>query len=174
MWGVCTYTEKDRSRERERLSISNLLPLYRSAWHSKGRYTEGSNSPCSSSQEGGHGGQAECCKGRLCQRCSSKGKASCFPLYPHHLPPSFPPFPCPSFPPSLPPSFPPFFPVQAIYERLFQFVLKRINQTVEVSLPEGAHSTVISVLDIYGFEVFGVNRSVWFFCTTHSCPFISP
>lgn len=48
--------------------------------------------------------------------------------------------------------------VQAIYERLFAYVVKKINESVKVELPEGISSTVISVIDIYGFEVFGVNR----------------
>ena len=47
---------------------------------------------------------------------------------------------------------------KAIYERLFGYVVRRINENVEVQLPEGDISTVISVIDIYGFEVFGVNR----------------
>jgi len=44
-----------------------------------------------------------------------------------------------------------------IYERLFQMVVNRINKAVEVVLAKGSPSNVISVLDIYGFEVFGVN-----------------
>ncbi len=49
--------------------------------------------------------------------------------------------------------------LQAIYERLFQLVVARINKAVEATdLPRASSSTVISVLDIYGFEVFGVNR----------------
>ena len=34
----------------------------------------------------------------------------------------------------------------------------KINENVEAHLPEGERSTAISVIDIYGFEVFGVNR----------------
>lgn len=37
-------------------------------------------------------------------------------------------------------------------------VVNRINKAVEVVLAKGSPSNVISVLDIYGFEVFGVNR----------------
>ena len=48
--------------------------------------------------------------------------------------------------------------LQAIYERLFVHVVKKINENVEAHLDEEETSTVISVLDIYGFEVFGVNR----------------
>ena len=47
---------------------------------------------------------------------------------------------------------------QAIYERMFVYVVKKINENVEAHLTEDETSTVISVLDIYGFEVFGVNR----------------
>ena len=50
--------------------------------------------------------------------------------------------------------------IQLIYERLFWYVVGKINENVKVELPEGVPSTVISVIDIYGFEVFGVNRSV--------------
>ncbi|CAI8055484.1 Unconventional myosin-Id [Geodia barretti] len=46
---------------------------------------------------------------------------------------------------------------KAIYERLFVHVVKKINENVEAHLDEEETSTVISVLDIYGFEVFGVN-----------------
>ena len=51
-----------------------------------------------------------------------------------------------------------FFHSQLIYERLFQMVVTRINRAVEVQLAKGVPSHVISVLDIYGFEVFGINR----------------
>ena len=37
-------------------------------------------------------------------------------------------------------------------------VVKKINENVEAHMDEEESSTVISVLDIYGFEVFGVNR----------------
>lgn len=46
---------------------------------------------------------------------------------------------------------------KALYERLFLLVVRRINKAVHVDLPPGTKSTVISVLDIYGFEVFGIN-----------------
>ena len=53
-----------------------------------------------------------------------------------------------------------FYPsvLQVIYERLFGYVVEKINDNVKVELPEGISGTVISVIDIYGFEVFGVNR----------------
>lgn len=50
---------------------------------------------------------------------------------------------------------------QALYQRLFQWVVNRINS---VMAPRGRDArrdgkdTVIGVLDIYGFEVFPVNR----------------
>lgn len=47
--------------------------------------------------------------------------------------------------------------IQAIYERLFSLVVKRVNTAVVVNFPPHRTKTVISVLDIYGFEVFGVN-----------------
>ena len=45
-----------------------------------------------------------------------------------------------------------------MYERLFQLVVKRINTAVEVHATKGIKHTAMSVIDIYGFEVFGVNR----------------
>ena len=46
---------------------------------------------------------------------------------------------------------------QAIYERLFQLVVDRINKNVNVRFAAHAPKAVIGVVDIYGFEVFGVN-----------------
>lgn len=52
---------------------------------------------------------------------------------------------------------------QAVYQRLFEWVVDRINGVME---PRGrdprrdGKDTVIGVLDIYGFEVFPVNRWV--------------
>ena len=48
--------------------------------------------------------------------------------------------------------------LQALYERLFRFIVGRVNKAVAVDLPEGTPTTVISVLDIYGFEVLETNR----------------
>lgn len=51
--------------------------------------------------------------------------------------------------------------LQAVYQRLFEWVVDRINGIME---PRGrdprrdGKDTVIGVLDIYGFEVFPVNR----------------
>lgn len=48
-----------------------------------------------------------------------------------------------------------------MYQRLFEWVVNRINSVME---PQGrdprrdGKDTVIGVLDIYGFEVFPVNR----------------
>lgn len=50
---------------------------------------------------------------------------------------------------------------QAIYERLFSWIVGRINASIA---PRGydirlhGKSTVIGVLDIYGFEIFDTNR----------------
>ena len=38
--------------------------------------------------------------------------------------------------------------------------MKRINRSVEVETDEEEEITLMGVLDIYGFEVFGVNRYV--------------
>lgn len=50
---------------------------------------------------------------------------------------------------------------QAIYERLFSFIVEGVNNAIEVRY-EGAaarykYNTVIGVLDIYGFEIFEKN-----------------
>lgn len=50
---------------------------------------------------------------------------------------------------------------QALYERLFGWIVSRINAVIEVKnynpLLHGKN-TVIGVLDIYGFEIFDNNR----------------
>lgn len=44
---------------------------------------------------------------------------------------------------------------KAIYDRLFTWIINRINQAI---LPKTKYrNTVIGVLDIYGFEIFDVN-----------------
>ena len=48
--------------------------------------------------------------------------------------------------------------VQALYERIFSLLVSRINRETAVNLQEGAATAVISVVDIYGFEVFELNR----------------
>lgn len=45
-----------------------------------------------------------------------------------------------------------------MYERLFQLVVKRVNTAVEANVTKGSKQMAMSVIDIYGFEVFGVNR----------------
>lgn len=53
------------------------------------------------------------------------------------------------------------FPSQAIYERLFCWIVTRINDIIEVkNYDTTVHgkNTVIGVLDIYGFEIFDNNR----------------
>lgn len=55
---------------------------------------------------------------------------------------------------------------QALYERLFEWLIKHINRTLSSNEPEQvnnavrklASSLVIGVLDIYGFEIFDNNR----------------
>ncbi len=50
--------------------------------------------------------------------------------------------------------------MQAVYERMFTWIVSRINKSLEVK-GEGNVSntnTVIGVLDIYGFEIFDNNR----------------
>ena len=52
---------------------------------------------------------------------------------------------------------------QAIYERLFCWIVGKINSAIEVkgTALEHGKNTVIGVLDIYGFEIFDDNRWVW-------------
>lgn len=51
--------------------------------------------------------------------------------------------------------------MQALYERLFGWIVSRINSVIEVKdynpVLHGKN-TVIGVLDIYGFEIFDNNR----------------
>lgn len=50
---------------------------------------------------------------------------------------------------------------QAIYERLFCWIVNRINDVIDVKKQDAAlhgKNTVIGVLDIYGFEIFDNNR----------------
>lgn len=53
--------------------------------------------------------------------------------------------------------------LKALYERLFSWIVGRINRVIEVKdynpLLHGKN-TVIGVLDIYGFEIFDNNRWV--------------
>lgn len=48
---------------------------------------------------------------------------------------------------------------QAIYERLFNEIVSRVNNAINVNDTETyqRYRTVIGVLDIYGFEIFDVN-----------------
>lgn len=54
--------------------------------------------------------------------------------------------------------------LKALYERLFSWIVARINRVIEFKnynpLLHGKN-TVIGVLDIYGFEIFDNNRLVW-------------
>lgn len=50
---------------------------------------------------------------------------------------------------------------QAMYERLFCWIVGRINDIIEVKNYDArvhGKNTVIGVLDIYGFEIFQNNR----------------
>lgn len=52
-------------------------------------------------------------------------------------------------------------PHQAMYERLFCWIVGRINDIIEVKNYDArvhGKNTVIGVLDIYGFEIFQNNR----------------
>lgn len=49
---------------------------------------------------------------------------------------------------------------QAIYERLFSWIVARLNKRLEAKNVRAGDSSVIGVLDIYGFEIFDNNRSV--------------
>ncbi|XP_055375494.1 unconventional myosin ID [Condylostylus longicornis] len=46
---------------------------------------------------------------------------------------------------------------KAIYERLFSWIIKKINTAIEVPKYQRGSRSVIGVLDIYGFEVFDSN-----------------
>ena len=54
---------------------------------------------------------------------------------------------------------------KAIYERLFTWIVGRINAQLEVKVVTPGDNSVIGVLDIYGFEIFDNNRYV--LCTVH-------
>uniref|UniRef100_A0A9J2Q446 Myosin motor domain-containing protein n=1 Tax=Ascaris lumbricoides TaxID=6252 RepID=A0A9J2Q446_ASCLU len=47
---------------------------------------------------------------------------------------------------------------KAVYERLFTWVVQRVNEAISMERSsQYGRSSVIGVLDIYGFEIFGVN-----------------
>lgn len=49
---------------------------------------------------------------------------------------------------------------QALYDRLFTWIVERVNSAIEVHQNDrslNVPGTVIGVLDIYGFEIFDVN-----------------
>ena len=55
---------------------------------------------------------------------------------------------------------------QAIYERMFTWIVRKINSKVEVQDNYYHHdNNVIGVLDIYGFEIFDNNRLLEFICS---------
>lgn len=48
--------------------------------------------------------------------------------------------------------------LQAIYDRLFSWIVSRVNDAIDLDrTPEHGQTTVIGVLDIYGFEIFDNN-----------------
>ena len=55
---------------------------------------------------------------------------------------------------------------KAIYERLFTWIVGRINAQLEVKVVTPGDNSVIGVLDIYGFEIFDNNRYVSFDVST--------
>lgn len=62
---------------------------------------------------------------------------------------------------------------QAVYQRLFEWVVNRINSVMEARGRDprrDGKDTVIGVLDIYGFEVFPVNRWVALPSQSMLCP----
>ena len=46
---------------------------------------------------------------------------------------------------------------QAMYERLFTWIVRYINTKLGININQKRDSTVIGVLDIYGFEIFDNN-----------------
>jgi myosin-1 len=48
---------------------------------------------------------------------------------------------------------------QAVYDRLFTWIVERVNKAINVNFKgkKTYKSTVIGVLDIYGFEIFDTN-----------------
>jgi myosin-1 len=49
---------------------------------------------------------------------------------------------------------------QALYDRLFSWIVERVNSAIEVQRADRSYNvpgTVIGVLDIYGFEIFDIN-----------------
>lgn len=46
---------------------------------------------------------------------------------------------------------------KAMYERLFNWLVERINQAIKPMEMQGYKGTVIGVLDIYGFEILETN-----------------
>lgn len=49
---------------------------------------------------------------------------------------------------------------KALYSRMFDFIIRRVNDAMYLDDPE---ALIIGILDIYGFEIFGVSV----ICLTH-------
>ena len=47
--------------------------------------------------------------------------------------------------------------LQTLYGRLFQLIVSRINRAIAVNRSKDTPTTVISILDFYGFEDFETN-----------------
>lgn len=50
-----------------------------------------------------------------------------------------------------------------IYERLFTWIINRINEAIANHHDQYKAWRTIGILDIYGFEIFEVNRHILFF-----------
>ena len=46
---------------------------------------------------------------------------------------------------------------KALYERLFNWLVEKLNETIKPSEKEHFEFFTVGLLDIYGFEVFDVN-----------------
>jgi myosin-5 len=46
---------------------------------------------------------------------------------------------------------------KALYERLFNWLVERLNETIKPSEKEKFEYYTVGLLDIYGFEVFEIN-----------------
>lgn len=49
---------------------------------------------------------------------------------------------------------------KAIYDRLFTWLVKRLNKSLQPTHFKNSNVTVMGILDIYGFEIFQRNRFV--------------
>ena len=47
---------------------------------------------------------------------------------------------------------------KAIYDRMFSWLVDRLNRTLNATQPKINENKVMGILDIYGFEIFQKNR----------------